>query len=101
MSALGRRVRATGLAPEVGARVVLETAAYMRPWSFVTLVPSDVDDATSMIMDFSLALRLPDAIYLAIARRLDVALASTDQQQLRAAAVLGITAINPLTGRTT
>ena len=48
------------------------------------------------MLRFELGLRLPDAIHIATAGRLGFTLVSTDIRQVRAAASLGVVAINPL-----
>jgi hypothetical protein len=46
---------------------------------------------------FDLALRVPDALHLAIARRLDVALVTLDRRLATAAGELGVAAEMPKT----
>lgn len=50
----------------------------------------DVRLADAYVRRFDLALRVPDALHLAIARRLDVALLTLDRRMAAAARELGI-----------
>ncbi len=95
-SALGNRVRRGEFAADYARGLIAEFEAYAAHWTFVRITSADIDDATSMVADFSLGLRLPDAIHIATARRLGLTLVSTDIRQVRAATTLGIAAINPL-----
>lgn len=95
-SALGNRVRSGEFTAEYAHGLIAEFKAYAVRWTFVRVTSADIDDATHMVADFSLGLRLPDAIHIAVAQRLGLTLVSTDIRQVRAAATLGIAAINPL-----
>ena len=60
------------------------------------MMSSDISDATIMLQRFDIPLKLPDALHIAIARRLGASLISTDRQQVSAAKKLGVDCLNPL-----
>lgn len=95
-SALGNSVRRGTVTDEYARAAIIQSSAYLDAWQYIQITSRDVADAADMVMKFHLALKLPDAIHVAVARRLDVALISTDAQQVRAAQKLGIAAVNPL-----
>jgi predicted nucleic acid-binding protein len=59
---------------------------------------SDVRLAYAYVRRFDLMLRAPDALHVAIARRLDVTLVTLDRRLANAAQALGITVEMPQTG---
>lgn len=65
-------------------------------WREVHIGPGDVANATALVSDVRLPLRLPDAIHIAIAERHAATLLTTDRQQHRAALASGVSSINPL-----
>ena len=96
VSAIGIRVRLGRLPAPEALEFLALVSPRLRGWSRVETVPADIAAATEILADFSLGLKLPDAIHIATARRLGLTLVSTDIRQVRAAATLGIAAINPL-----
>lgn len=100
VSSVGRRVRERNREDEIGHRLLTETRIYLRTWSDPIVISEDIDDASKLLADFSLNLSLPDAIHVAIARRIGAVLITTDRHQLRAARHVGCAAINPLFGET-
>jgi predicted nucleic acid-binding protein len=96
VSAVGRRVRATGQPGATGDALLDAARLYTVGWRIEPIQTSDILDATEMLRDFNLSLRLPDAIHIAVARRLDCTLISTDRPQGRAASANGVVATNPL-----
>ena len=56
---------------------------------------SDIDKATLLVRRFDLGLRLPDAIHVVTADRLDTTLITLDRRMAAAANALGIRCINP------
>ena len=95
-SAVGRRVRMQQLDPTKAQTLLLDFPTRLPDWARTTVAPSDIDVATGYMLRFELGLRLPDAIHIATAGRLGFTLVSTDIRQVRAAASLGVVAINPL-----
>lgn len=95
-SAIGLRVRLKVFTPSRATEIVVAAPVTLAHWDRVLIETRDIADAIDMLRDFNLNLRLPDAIHLAVARRLGIVLVSTDHQQVRAARTLGIAAINPL-----
>ncbi len=65
-------------------------------WTRERLRSADVDLATSLVLRFDLALRLPDALHIAIARRIGATLATADTRQAAAARAIGVSVFNPL-----
>lgn len=91
-SAVARMVR-TGLLTEPDARVCF---ADFDLWSargaVGTMVdPADIRAADGLVRRMDTSLRAPDAIHLAIARRLGANLATFDRQLAVAAAMVGVT----------
>lgn len=95
-SALSRLLR-TGLLDGPGASARL---ADFEAWRAATSSPVDLHAADARlayvyVRKFDLALRAPDALHIAIARRHDAVLVTFDRRMARAAAALGITAYVP------
>ncbi len=61
----------------------------------VTMEPKDVAQATRFVRRFELGLRMPDALHLALAQRLDMSIATQDRRQAAAATALGLRAVTP------
>jgi uncharacterized protein len=59
----------------------------------------DVRLAAAYVRRFDLALRAPDALHLAIARRLDIALVTLDRRMMAAASELAAAVEVPTTGQ--
>lgn len=95
-SALGNRVRNREMTPAYPLELFAASRALLSNWVQIVTTSGAIADATDMLADSTLALRLPDAIHIAIARPLDIALVSTDFRQVRAALKLGIAVANSL-----
>ena len=61
----------------------------------VTMEPKDIAQATRFVRRYELGLRMPDALHLALAQRLDASIATQDRRQATAAATLGLRAVTP------
>ncbi len=61
----------------------------------VTIEPRDIAQATRFVRRFELGLRMPDALHLALAQRLDAPIATQDRRQAVAAAKLGLRVVTP------
>ena len=61
----------------------------------VPIASADISDADAFVRLPGMALRAPDAIHIAAARRLDATLLTLDNGMARAAALLGVPCINP------
>jgi predicted nucleic acid-binding protein len=61
----------------------------------ISVAPSDIKTATSWVRRTDFALRAPDAIHVAAARRLDLVLVTLDSGMANAARMLGVACINP------
>jgi predicted nucleic acid-binding protein len=90
-SVIGRLVRMRDLPPEDGPTVF----AYFDTWiarytRAVGIDRVDVAVAEALLRRLELGLRAPDALHIAIARRLDVTLATFDRHLEQAARVLGV-----------
>lgn len=95
-SALSRLLR-TGLLDDVSATARL---ADFEAWRAATSTPvelhaADARLAYACVRRFDLALRAPDALHVAITRRLDATLVTLDRRMARAAAELGVDAHIP------
>jgi len=60
-----------------------------------SLEPSDVRETTLLVRRFDLKLRAPDALHVAICRRLDARLVTLDNNLARAAHAVDVACINP------
>lgn len=95
-SAVSMRVRQGTLAPSEAA----ELLAWFDDWqpTAIRLVPvrrGDVREATRLVERFELKLRAPDALHVAVARRLDASLVTFDLRQAAAATALGLVVVGP------
>lgn len=100
VSAVATRVRRRQLEADEAGDLISATAAVCASWRRSILQPDDLAEATRLVANFALKLRLPDALHIVIARRTDCTLITTDRQQAKAAAMLGHAVLNPLTGET-
>ena len=98
VSATSRRVRARSVRPAVATRLLARAAERFGPERRIAMTSEDVVVATTALARFDLALKLPDAIHIAIAGRLGATLVGTDRQQVSAARVLAALCTNPLEG---
>ena len=64
----------------------------------VDLQPADARLAYAMVRRFELRLRAPDALHLAIARRVDATLVTLDGRLGAAAREIGVTVVTPTLG---
>jgi len=96
VSAMGRYVRRGEMSPLKADENIVEFEAWraancrIRPMSDLVL-----DAATLLVRRFDLALRVPDAIHLVMARSAAVPLVTLDDRLLRAADQIGIAAVRP------
>ena len=96
VSAVGQRVRRRHpLRPALGRRMINRGKVVVRRLSRLDTEPADIAEATAIMEDFTLGLRLPDAIHLATARRIGATLLTTDRAQGDAASALGIAYADP------
>ena len=95
-SAIGRLVRSDLMTDALGQQTLVrfELWAESRA-SAVTVAPFDTRLATQYLHRFELGLRLPDAIHLAVCRRLGMTIVTFDRRLLTASAALGIPAEAP------
>ncbi len=95
-SAFSRLLR-MGLLPstDASARLAEFDAWRAATSSLVDLGASEARLAYIYVRSFDLQLRAPDALHIAIARRLDATLVTLDQRMARAAEDLGIAVIMP------
>lgn len=94
--ALGNRMRAGSMTAATGAA----TLTLLDQWMAARVTTEDVlpEDhwaAVTLVRDFALALRAPDALHVALCRRLGTALLTFDTRQAQAARRLGV-ACDPL-----
>ena len=68
----------------------IETSAVM-----ADIRDTDITEASRIVRRFDLKLRLPDAIHVATARRMNVSLVTLDHRMALAARALGVACINP------
>jgi predicted nucleic acid-binding protein len=90
-SGVSRLVRTRLLTAEQAAARLADFDAWRAATSSpVEVRPADVRLAYAYVRRFELMLRAPDALHLAIARRIDVTLATLDRRLARAAEELGV-----------
>lgn len=61
----------------------------------IDIHPTDVREATILVRQFDLKLRAPDALHIAICRRIDARLITLDNNLAAAARSLGLPCMNP------
>jgi len=99
-SAMSRMVRSGHIeATEADARL-----AYFDRWraentNLVEILETDFAECTAFVRRYDLALRAPDALHLAVARRNRLRLVTFDDRLARAAIRAGIAAVVPQIGR--
>lgn len=96
VAAVGRRVRTTAPSEPPATALIEAARGRMTSARSVATTTEDIAVPTDFVAAFSLALKLPDAIHIALARRLGATLVSTDRQQVAAARALAIACTNPL-----
>lgn len=96
LAALGARVRNDTVRAEPAREIVGRMRSQLKAATITSMERADLVAATGMVSDFSLALKLPDAIHIAIAHRLGAILVSTDRQQIAAAVALNVACLNPV-----
>lgn len=94
ISSVGIRVRTQQFDDAQAHAAIVKATEVLQPWGRVSLQSDDVAEATKLVARFELGLKLPDAIHIAVARRLDQILVTTDLQQLRAATRIGMAVVN-------
>lgn len=94
-SALGNRVRRREASADYAIGLVATARSYLAPWTLVDITSPDIADASDLLERFDLGLRLPDAIHIAVARRLGLRLVSTDVRQVFAARAFGVESLDP------
>ncbi|MBX9882803.1 MAG: PIN domain-containing protein [Sphingomonas sp.] len=94
-SAIGINVRQGIVDATTGLAAADALGVMLAPWRRELLTQVDIARATSHLRNFTLGLRLPDALHIAIAERLNLTLITADRRQYAAAQVLGIAARNP------
>ena len=95
ISAIGTRVRGRKLPDAVGKKLMATAENYFGDWRRLETTTVDITLATEFVSVFSLSLRSPDAIHLAVAQREGTPIVTTDRQQASAAAALGIGYVDP------
>ena len=98
VAAMARRVRTGELADALLPGTASKLDELTSGWTVTHLDTHDLRTATEIVLNARLGLRLPDAIHLAIARRMSAALVTLDRQQHRAALALGDSVAGPLAG---
>lgn len=96
VSAISARIRAVHGSDELGAAKIEAMRLYLDRWQRELLISSDLLTATDFVGRPSLALKLPDAIHIAIARRIGLPLLTNDRQQQAAATALHLATASTL-----
>jgi len=95
VSAISARTRAAHGTDQDAIARVDGLRAFLTTWRHIDWVLNDLDRAIGLAGRASLALKLPDAIHIAIAERLALPLLTLDRQQFVAARSLGLAPILP------
>lgn len=90
VSAVSIALRLGRLKDEDANAIVDRLVAGFAGWAVVACETIDISRAVQLVRRFDLALRMPDAIHVAIAERLDARLFSGDERQLSAAETIGL-----------
>lgn len=85
---------------ELGVDAANDALSGLDEWSIrraalIDCVSADIGTATLFVRRFALGLRMPDAIHLAVARRLALPLITFDTRVVRAATVLAVAIAGP------
>lgn len=96
VSAIAIRARTNRRGTDLVEAAMMRIEPLISRWQRHLLQSMDIAEATALVARVDLALRLPDAIHVAIARRIGATLVTIDCQQYRAALALGMPADNPL-----
>lgn len=97
IDAVARRVRRKDFSDPGGQNALEVGRAYLSRWQAMTMLDEDVVwAAASLAANLERALKLPDAIHIAIARRVGATLVTHDRAQSAAAHALGVATVNPL-----
>jgi predicted nucleic acid-binding protein len=94
-SAVGIRIRTGSISLAEAQEVFSNFDEWVaRHTAAVEIRPADIAIAQTMLRQLELKLRAPDAIHLAVAQRLKVAIATFDQPMAKAAHMLGIPVVD-------
>jgi len=93
VSAIAARTRALRQTDEDAEVKIAALRDFLSDWREETCRPADLDRAIILAGRPSLALKLPDAIHVAIVERVGLPLLTADRQQERAARAIGLTTI--------
>lgn len=95
-SAVSIRIR-EGMLPAAEATELLDWFDDWQPTAIrlVRIRSADLREATGFVQQFELKLRAPDALHIAVARRLGASLVTFDRRQAAAALALGLTVVGP------
>ena len=95
-SAIARRVRSRESSREDAVQDLSDFDLWTaRSTSYVELVATDIARAASFLRRLDLPLRTPDAIHIAIAKRIDATLVTFDRGMTASARALGTTVMTP------
>ena len=94
-SMVSRRVRMREFTREQGRFALATLDDWLRAVRWVELSPVDIALATTFLRRLDLTLRTPDAIHIAIARRLGATLVTFDRRMAAAAGALGAAVAEP------
>lgn len=95
IATLGTKVRAGKLTRHEAGTVIAQLDRWLLRWQLARCDFDDQRDAASFLERYELALRLPDALHIAIARRSAAVLVTLDKGQQRAAIALGLDVVDP------
>jgi predicted nucleic acid-binding protein len=95
-STVSIKLRRHDITPAHAERVLIDFNVWISKQSRrIVTEPRDVEMATQLVRRFDLALRMPDALYIAQALRLSVPLATLDNRQAIAGREVGIHILEP------
>jgi uncharacterized protein len=95
-SAVGRRVRMRDLTPDQGTLAFANFDTWITSTAdWCETIPADIAAANRILRGLAVNLRTPDALHIAIARRLDATLVTFDRNMAIAGRALGFAVTTP------
>ena len=98
ISAVSLRVRQRVATAEEAEVLIRNAGEETASWTHIRVNSDDIEAAIALVRRFDLKLKLPDALHVAVARRVGGLLVSTDHRQAAAAESLNLPVFNPLSG---
>lgn len=95
-AAVGAKVRAGTISATAADTMLTQLDTWLTADAIIPITTADIKAAAGFVRRFETGLRMPDAIHLAVARRISCPVVSLDRVQLRAALACGVVPLHPL-----